>query len=193
MSGARQAFRSLFEVPFRETEPKERQWSLWMSQAQRGDEDSYARLLTELAEMIKAYLLNRFGRLEMLDDCVQESLIAIHQARHTYDPGRSIRPWLFAIVRHKMIDMLRRQRSEQLLAGYRQESPSEPDPLLESNIGVLLGALSSDHREAVLLTKYWGFSVRESADRLGVSEGVVKVRVHRGIRKIRTLLESESL
>ena len=66
-----------------------------MAQAQRGDEEAYVRLLTELADMIKAYLLSRFGPLEILDDCVQEALIAIHKARHTYDPGRPIRPWVF--------------------------------------------------------------------------------------------------
>ena len=77
--------------------------------------------------MIKAYLLSRFGPLEILDDCVQESLIAIHNARHTYDPNRPIRPWLYTIVRHKTIDMLRRQNSERRLQDKGQVAASEPD------------------------------------------------------------------
>ena len=173
-------------------EVEERQWSLWLSQAQQGDEQAYALLLTELAEAIKAYLLSRFGPHEMLEDCVQESLIAIHRARHTYDSSRPIRPWLFTIIRHKMIDMLRQQRSDKRLEDHKDLLAPEQDPALQTNIGRLLGALSPDHRQAVLLTKFWGFSVRESASRLGVSEGVVKVRVHRGIGKIKTMLESES-
>lgn len=173
-------------------EAEEHQWSVWMAQAQRGDETAYARLLTELAEMIKAYLLGRFGRLQMLDDCVQECLIAIHQARHTYDTSRLIRPWLFAIIRHKTIDMLRRQNTEREISQVQLPSPTGGDPALATDSSKLLAALSTDHREAVLLTKFWGFSVRESASRLGVSENVVKVRVHRGLRKIRAMLESES-
>ncbi len=163
-----------------------------MAQAQRGDEAAYARLLTELAEMIKAYLLGRFGRLQMLDDCVQECLIAIHQARHTYDSSRPIRPWLFAIIRHKTIDMLRRENTERQFSEAQYSSPTGPDPALLSDSSKLLAALSTNNREAVLLTKFWGYSVRESASRLGVSENVVKVRVHRGLRKIRAMLESES-
>ena len=142
--------------------------------------------------MIKAFLLGRFGHLQMLDDCIQECLIAIHQARHTYDSSRLIRPWLFAIIRHKTIDMLRRQNTEREISQVQLPSPTGGDPALVTDSSKLLAGLPTDHREAVLLTKFWGFSVRESASRLGVSENVVKVRVHRGLRKIRAMLESES-
>ena len=177
------------EVTDRESD--ESRWALWMTQAQRGDEAAYVRLLTEIAEVIKAYLLTRFGRVEMLDDCVQESLIAIHQARHTYDGSRPIRPWLFTIVRHKAVDMFRRQRSQRRFDEHSEIDGYEHDPALLQDTNRLLGALSADHREAIVLTKFWGFSIRECATQLGVSESVVKVRVHRGIKKIRATLESE--
>lgn len=125
-------------------EAEEHQWSEWMTKAQRGDEEAYAQLLTELAEMIKAYLLGRFGRLQMLDDCVQECLIAIHQARHTYDGSRLIRPWLFAIIRHKTIDMLRRQNTERQFSEAQYSSPTGPDPALSSSGAIVCGNLRVD-------------------------------------------------
>jgi RNA polymerase sigma-70 factor (ECF subfamily) len=176
-----------------DVEGDERRWSMWMAQAQVGDEHAYVQLLTELARVIEAYLRSRFGALDMLDDCVQECLIAIHKARHTFDPQRRFRPWLFAIVRHRTIDMIRRQRRHRRLDDVLEVAalPAEAEPS-RVDVGTLMDGLSANHRQAVLLTKFWGFSVRESADRLGVSENVVKVRVHRGLRELRALLESES-
>src|SRR5210317_914665 len=92
-----------------------------MTSAQGGGEDDYRQLLTELTHVIKYYLLSRIGQQHFVEDCVQESLIAIHQARHSYDPRRRFRPWLFAIVRHKTIDTLRRQRNQQKLEQLQNE------------------------------------------------------------------------
>ena len=88
-------------------------WAALMVRAQQGHEAEYRQLLGELAEAVYRYLLSRFGHHHFLEDCVQDILVAVHQARHTYDPQRRFRPWLFAIVRHKAIDTLRRQRSHQ--------------------------------------------------------------------------------
>lgn len=171
---------------------EEHRWSRWMVQAQAGDEPAYVQLLGELAEAIKAYLLARFDVHDTVDDCVQECLIAIHGARHTYDGRRPFRPWMFAIVRHKAIDMLRKNASRQRLESEVEPIASDLAPS-DDEASRLLAALSSDYREAVLLTKFWGFSISESATRLGVSESVIKVRVHRAINKLRRLLEAEEL
>ena len=172
---------------------EEDRWSRLMQKAQTGDESAYVQLLSELADTIKAYLLVRFGMPGLLDDCVQECLIAIHGARHTYDGNRMFRPWMFAIVRNKSIDMLRSNATRQRLENELEPLVPEATPSSAAEVSQLLGTLSKDHREAVLLTKYWGFSVRESATRLGISESVVKVRVHRAIHKMRRLLEAETL
>ena len=172
---------------------EEDRWSHWMVLAQAGDEPAYIQLLGELAEAIKAYLLARFGVHGMVDDCVQECLIAIHGARHTYDSGRLFRPWMFAIVRHKTIDMLRKSATRQRLEAEVEATAVDDGVSAGVEASRLLGALSRDHREAVLLTKFWGFSISESASRLGVSESVIKVRVHRAIGKMRRLLEAEGL
>jgi RNA polymerase sigma-70 factor (ECF subfamily) len=168
----------------------EARWSLWLVRAQAGDGEAYGRLLAELAGVIRGYLISCFGRLENLDDCVQECLLALHQARHTYEAGRPFRPWLFAIVRNRTIDQLRRGRKETLTDEAEAQLPEALiDPGDAIDTGRLLARLSDNLRETLILTKIMGFSTRECADRQGVSESVVKVRVHRGLKKLRALRE----
>jgi RNA polymerase sigma-70 factor (ECF subfamily) len=169
-----------------------------MVSAQGGCEADYRQLLTELGVVINQYLCSRLGRQHFVEDCVQESLIAIHQARHTYDPRRPFRSWLFAIVRHKAVDVLRRQRSQQqILAQGRQAALVEASDTKgnspESDLagGRLLQLLSAQHREAITLTKIVGLSTAEAAARLHISESAVKVRVHRAIGRLKRLLELE--
>ena len=103
-------------------ERDEQRWSSLMTGAQAGSESDYRQLLSELANVIERFLRSRFGNYPFIEDCVQEALIAVHQARHTYDQKRAFRPWLFAIVRNKAIDFLRQQRSrEKVLDHFQRE------------------------------------------------------------------------
>ncbi len=176
----------------------ESRWAVLMTSAQGGGEDDYRQLLTELTGAIKYYLLSRIGQQHFVEDCVQESLIAIHQARHSYDPRRRFRPWLFAIVRHKAIDTLRRQRNQQKLEQQQEQQQlqcghgSFGD--IESSVtqGRLMARLSPEYREVLTLTKFIGLSNAEAATRLQISEGAVKVRVHRAINSLTRLLEADA-
>ena len=175
----------------------EKRWAILMASAQAGNEEDYRTLLTELSRAIKHYLLSRIGSQHFIEDCMQDTLIAVHQARHTYDPRRRFRPWLFAIVRHKTIDTMRRQRSQQQLARQQedillQEHNTTED--LDSSItrGRLLDKLSPQHREALTLTRFIGLSNAEAAAQLHISESAVKVRVHRAIGKLTRLMEADA-
>lgn len=181
-------------------ESDEKRWSRLMVNAQAGDEKDYQVLLTELTQVIHGFLRNRFGIGHFVEDCVQETLIAIHQARHTYDRRRPFRPWLFAIVRHKAIDTLRKQRTRQKVTGQYQETQEvleQTGQVNEAEAEItrsrLLDALPEPHREVLVLTKIIGFSVAETAERLGISQSLVKVRVHRAIRRLRHDMEAETL
>lgn len=172
----------------------ESRWSAWMVAAQQGDQSSYAQLLDELGRVIAAYLRSRFGAVEFLEDCVQECLMSIHAARHTYDARRPFRPWLFAIVRHKAIDMLRSRRAYDSMLFEQAEAPDRCVPSIDAEIetGRLLAALAPKYSQALTLTKIVGLSITESARKLGISESAMKVRVHRGLGAMRKLLESET-
>jgi len=178
----------------------EQRWSRLMVNAQAGNESDYRELLSELTQVIHGFLRNRFGNGHFIEDCVQETLIAIHQARHTYDRHRPFRPWLFAIVRHKAIDVLRQQGTQQkttsqyrdtqkVLGQHQQHDQVE----LEITNSRLLESLPKTHREVLVLTKFIGMSVAETAEKLGISQSLVKVRVHRAIRKLRTKIEAETI
>ncbi len=171
-----------------------------MISAQAGNEIDYRQLLTELTDVIYNFLRSRFGNHHFIEDCVQETLIAIHEARHTYDHHRPFRPWLFAIVRHKAIDTLRKQNTRQKITGqYRGEQEILSQANLQNEVesemirGRLLDSLSAEHRDVLVLTKIIGFSVAETAKKLDISNSLVKVRVHRAIRKLNRLMEADKL
>ena len=181
-------------------ESDEQCWSRLMVNAQAGNESDYQQLLTELTNVIYSFLRSRFGNHHFIEDCVQETLMAIHQARHTYDQHRPFRPWLFAIVRHKAIDTLRKQSTRQKITNqYQGEqeifSHEGRHSETESELikGRLLASLSVQHRDVLTLTKIIGFSTAETAEKLGISESLVKVRVHRAIRKLKQFLEMDTL
>ena len=184
----------------RRADADETHWQALMTSAQAGCETDYRQLLTELSEAIKYYLLTRIGPQHFLEDCVQESLIAIHQARHTYNPRRRFRPWLFAIVRHQAIDALRRQQSQQRFIQRQRDETLDSEQIDQSSTGLdsditggrLLNRLSPQHREALTLTKLLGLSNAEAAARLDISESAVKVRVHRAIGSLTRLMEADT-
>lgn len=167
-----------------------------MANAQGGDKRLYERLLKELAPVIEAYVRSRFGTLTFTEDCVQECLLAIHNARHTYDPGRRFRPWLFAIVRNKTVDLLRRSytseraRAERAVHAAAAEAAA-PDPAAELAAGEILANLKPQFRSALMLTKIAGYSVIEAAAHSGISETAMKSRVRRAIRAAESLLNEE--
>jgi RNA polymerase sigma-70 factor (ECF subfamily) len=174
---------------------EEARWSASMTRANAGDADAYARLLEDVGVVMERYLRRRFGEADFIEDCVQECLLAIHRARATYDPDRRFRPWMFTIVRHKAIDMLRRrgtsQRHEtQEGSGVEAEAPMA-DPTVALQAAEALQGLAPEYRDALILTKLQGHSLDEAARRAGVSVTAMKSRVHRGIQQVRRVLAQE--
>ena len=168
-----------------------------MRAAQAGNSTDYAKLLAEISVVLERYITQRFGAIDALEDCIQECLIAIHQARHTYDVKREFRPWMFTLARHKVIDSLR-QRSTWLAAQQRLSEGAESLVDTEQFINRIDGAkilqkLSPDHRQVVLLAKYGGYTTAETAQLLGISESATKGRLHRALKGIVEFLEREGL
>ncbi|MEM7542265.1 MAG: sigma-70 family RNA polymerase sigma factor [Pseudomonadota bacterium] len=174
----------------------ERRWAQWMALAHQGDEAAYRRLLEALGEAIENYIRVRFGPIRNIEDCVQESLLAVHKARHTYDPQRPFRPWLFTLVRHRTIDVLRQAKNEAAnvaldMAALETEDPATLHRRLD---GVkILETLAPDHREAIALTQYGGYTAAEAASWLGISETALKARLRRGLNAIGKVLEAEGV
>jgi RNA polymerase sigma-70 factor (ECF subfamily) len=168
-----------------------------MVRAQAGDADAYRELLSELQVAIERYLRTRFGDPDLVEECAQESLLAVHRARDSYDAARRFRPWLFTIVRHKAIDMLRRRGVRDVVRAESEvveTAPSEArdDPADRLEAAQLLKRLDPKYRDALWLTKIEGLSIGDAARRVGVTEAAMKTRVHRAIRAVRRQLDAEA-
>jgi RNA polymerase sigma-70 factor (ECF subfamily) len=174
---------------------EEARWSEWMVRANAGDADAYAKLLGETGGVMEQYLRRHFGESDFIEDCVQECLLAIHRARASYDPARQFRPWMFTIVRHKAIDMLRRRgtRHRHVAEERGSDEPlaANADPAVALQAAEALRGLAPEYRDALLMTKLEGYSLDEAARRAGVSVTAMKSRVHRGIKQVRRLLAQE--
>lgn len=136
----------------------ERRWAAWMAAANAGDKRAYEQLPTEPGDVNEAYIRHRFGQLNGLEDCVQESLLTLYKARRTYDPARPFRPSLFTLVRHKTIDLLRRGQRHACRADDNPAPPGDDGPrdrLNELIDGIrVLQRITPDHRNAVALTAH---------------------------------------
>ena len=154
-----------------------------------GDEGLYRRLLIEIADRLRSYYGRRLGAgHEAAEDLVQETLIAVHTKRFTYDPDRPFTAWLHAIARYKMIDHFREARGHRTLPLDGVEDLVGPDDAEAAgarlDVGRLLGALSPRSRALVKAVKLDGRSVEEVSQTSGLSQSAVKVAVHRALKSI---------
>ena len=118
---------------------------------------------------------------------MQETLIAVHTRRATYDPDRPFGVWLFAIARYKMIDHFRRNRRVQPIEGLEDilvAEGFEDASLARLDVARLLDDLPAKQAAAIRDTKIAGLSVAEAAEREGIGESDVKVSVHRGLKAL---------
>ena len=187
-----EAMREQAANPYAEDEAR---WSRLMASAQSGDGIAYRQLLDELSTLVERYLRSRLGSHEFLEDCVQEVLLAVHQARHTYDQRRAFRPWLFAIIRHKSTDALRRAEVRGRYVTAEEDMPETgvAGPEEQLDTGRLLACLPDGLRQAITLTKITGLTTAEAAQQMNISESALKVRVHRAVEKLRKMMETEAI
>ncbi len=165
--------------------------------AQGGDRKAYEQFLARTADVLRAFLRKRMESEEMVEDVLQESLLAIHRARHTYLPDRPVGPWLFAISGNRMIDFYRRFRRveknevthdilESSILG--RHSNSEAAEGIEQDIQELLEQLPEKQRRVIELLKLEELSVRDVSEKLSMSESAVKVTAFRGYETLRRFL-----
>ena len=170
-----------------------------MRAAVRGDTGAYHRLLQELAPVLRGLASrglarHKFGS-EDVEDVVQETLLALHLKRHTWDERQPFSPWVHAIARNKLIDNLRRRgRQVRLAIDGIGDLLAGDVPAVELN-GIdarrLIDRLRGREREIVVAISIDGASAREVAQRLGMTEGAVRVALHRALRSLAKALRSD--
>lgn len=163
-----------------------------MARAQAGDSLAYRTLLDECQRWLSRYFARRIAPVQV-DDLVQDTLISVHTKRATFDPARPFLPWLAAIARYRWVDHLRKvyRADETLLDEQMASEAEEPGIIARISIENLLVQLPEAQQVAIRLVKIEGLSIAEAAERTGQSEPLVKVNIHRGIKKLSALVESE--
>jgi len=158
-----------------------------MKVARRGDRAAYRDFLAEAAGRLRAFFARRMGRNDELEDLVQECLMAMHDKRNTLDPGRPVAPWMYAIARYKLADWWRRTGREARLLD-SDTAGTETIPTAAHDVAALMARLPLSQAKAIQLTKIKGLSGEEAAGVLGIGPSAVKVRVHRGLARLRQLV-----
>ena len=153
-----------------------------------GDVGAHEAMLGALVPLLRSFFGRRlFDGADDVEDLVQETLIAIHTRRATYDRARPIVAWVYAVARYKMVDHFRRRRmhvptediEDFLVAeGYEDACAARMD------MEKLLGTISPKQAQLIRDTKVDGLSVAEAAEKSGLSEADVKVSVHRGLKAL---------
>jgi RNA polymerase sigma-70 factor (ECF subfamily) len=168
---------------------EEAQWADWMRAANAGDSGAYRRLLEALAPFLRKLAARGFARAGLsagdVEDVVQETLLAIHLKRQTWDADQLFTPWVRAIARNKLIDNLRRRgnRTELPIEDFVDVLPAEAasEELSAREAERLLSILGGRQQEIVRAICVEGSSIREAAARFGITEGATRVALHRGL------------
>ena len=163
-----------------------------------GEATAYHAFLKELSAHLRAFLRGRLTRLpDEVEDLVQETLLAVHNQRHTYDAGQPLTAWIHAIARYKLIDFLRRRAGREALNDPLDDeievfAASDTEPAdARRDLAKLLERLPDRHRLPIIHMKLEGRSVVEAARLTGMSEAAVKVGVHRGLKALAAMIRGE--
>lgn len=178
---------------------RDAEWGRAMRAALDGDAGAYRKLLSDLTPFLRALCRRSCARVGLspadAEDAVQETLLAIHLKRHTFDPAQAFAPWVAAIARNKSIDAARRRgrRAETAIEDFENflATPPETDHFereQEKHDALrLLDQLSDRQRAAVEAVSLRGENPREAAARLGMTEVTLRVNVHRGLKALAAL------
>jgi RNA polymerase sigma-70 factor (ECF subfamily) len=163
-----------------------------LKQANGGDVSAYRLFLEQLAPFVRGMARRGIGRigtpLADLEDAVQETLLAIHLKRHTWREDQPIGPWIGAITRYKLIDLARkygRRKEIELDEAFDWAAPEPEEPSLpEHELERLLESVSETKRVIVRSISIKGISIRQVADSMQMSEGAVRVALHRALKTL---------
>lgn len=166
---------------------------------QHGEMAAFDKIYQSTSRALHKYLLSLTLNASRAEELLQETFLQLHRARHTYEPERPVKPWIFGIARHVYLmdcrAWYRRRRLEE--SGWEEPPELAVPSSFERFAGRdqlcrALSHLSPEQREPLLLHHFWGLSFKEIAGVLGIREGAAKVRAHRALAKLRTAVEEVS-
>ncbi len=163
-----------------------------------GDTAAYRRFLDLIGGRLRGFLRGHLARAglasaEEAEDVLQETLLALHLSRHTYDPAVPVSAWAHAIARYKLIDHLRRSGRHRGHLPIEDEALSQAAPGSAASDAKLdveraLAALPERTRTLIDRVKLKGGSMAEAAQAAGMTETAAKVALHRGLKAMAKVL-----
>ncbi|MBB3166330.1 sigma-70 family RNA polymerase sigma factor [Rhizobium laguerreae] len=180
---------------------REQEWASWMRAAIAGDSRAYHKLLTAITPHLRVMARRRcdqFGApTSEAEDVVQEVLLAIHLKRGTWDPARPLAPWISVLVRNKLIDSLRRRGRHFIIPLEDVEATLASEERLSASdrmdVEQILAKLRDPQRTIVQAISIEGTSVRETANRLNMTEVAVRVSLHRALKALAALYSERAI
>jgi RNA polymerase sigma factor (sigma-70 family) len=164
-----------------------------MHLSQKGDKQAYAVLLEQSGAWLARYFRQKIA-VDAVDDLVQDTLISLHRKRASYDPSRPFLPWLAAIARYRWVDRLRqtyRHEADELGDYDAIEDSHEEVVAARISLDRLLDLIPAGQAEVIRIVKIEGHSISEACQQTGQSESLVKVNIHRGLKKLAALVEND--
>jgi RNA polymerase sigma-70 factor (ECF subfamily) len=167
-----------------------------MLQSLHGDKRAYAEILQETARFLRPFLAKRLSFTNEVDDLMQEILLSLHKARHTYDGKRPYKPWVYAIAKFRLHDYLRAHYSDQLRHAIELSEVENnlPENVTESafsyeSISGEIQRLPPKQAAILQMMHQEGYTAKEVAEKMGMNESAVKVAAHRAYKILRQKLE----
>lgn len=172
------------------SEDKNKMLSDLLNLANSGNKKSYEEFLNKISSLLRPIIVKKIINFDV-EDVLQEILLSIHKARHTYNGDRPIIPWIIAIANFRMTDYLRKyyaqmrhktldiQEMENILADIDENF------IETTSINELFDEITPKNKEIITMMHLEGFTAKEVGERVGMSESAVKVAAHRAIKKIR--------
>jgi RNA polymerase sigma-70 factor (ECF subfamily) len=160
--------------------------------AQRGDKQAYHVLLEQTGRWLARFYARKISP-DAVDDLVQDTLISIHRKLSSYDPERPFLPWLAAIARYRWIDRLRQTYKHEAKALDFDIATEGHEDVVGAKISIdrLLHQIPATQADVIRYVKIEGHSISEACEKTGQSESLVKVNIHRGLKRLSALIESE--
>ena len=178
---------------------REDEWTGLMRSAISGDDAAYHRLLKAVTPVLRAAArrgLARAGQpVDQSEDIVQDILLAVHLKRHTWDATAPFAPWLFAIARNKLIDALRR-RGRRIFVDiddFAETLPGEApaETVSAGEVAAQLQMLPARQREVLQSIAVDSASIKDTAAKFSMTEGAVRVALHRGLASLTAKLREQ--
>jgi RNA polymerase sigma-70 factor, ECF subfamily len=182
-----------------ETGDKEIPLEKLMRLAQSGDKKAYAALLRAIMPLLKVFISRRISNMADVDDVVQDTLLSIHRAGHTYDTNRPFKIWMFTIARHRLNDYLRRTYRKStfpevslshLTHEISRAHVTENQDQIEY-LSKILESLPEREKKIVTMMKIEGYTAEDAAKTMNMSVSAVKVAAHRAYKSLALKVRKE--